>query len=114
MTTITEIPTAFDRNRDVLFHIDGRRTYYAVSWPYGRGATTGDCPKVHAACRPIAFATKAERDWWVGLGATYLTESDYREAIKLDELPYGWSRADFVSSALYQNQRLTRPRLPSP
>lgn len=96
MTTITEIPTSYDLYTERLARTDGGRTYYAVSWPYGQGVTTGDHPHVHAACNPIAFASAAERDAWV-------EAKTGREAVTLTGLPSGWSRAKFVAAALEAN-----------
>ena len=75
--------------------------YIALSWPWGRGCTTGDHPDVHAAVDAVAFASRAERDAWVGNGPAYISESGYREAwSSRDPAPYGWSRRGLRQSAL--------------
>lgn len=89
-----------DGATDSHYRADTGRTYYAVSWPYGRGWTTGDPSNTRAACSPIAFASRQDRDEWCAAGSCYTGESGYREAVTLRTLPYGWSRARFVSAAL--------------
>ena len=84
---------------DTLVRVDGGRSYYAVSWHYGCGCTTGEHGNVHAAVQPRAFATAAERNEWVEGGSSYRSEAGYREAVTLSTLPYGWSKAKFVQEA---------------
>ena len=87
------------------------RHYYAASWPYGRGCTTGDHRDVHAACAPVAFESKPERDAWVDNGGRcdgYGNTLPARDAVTLSALPYGWSRDRFVSEAMinYENMNI--------
>ena len=53
--------------------------YYAISHTYG--ATTGDENGGHIGT-VYRFRTAAQRDEWIKGGSDYLSQRDYREALK--------------------------------
>ena len=78
----------YDARSDRL--VSTRPLYYAISWPYGRGWTTGDHPAVRAAIDCRAFHSRDERDEWVEAGPGGC-ESGHREAVRRGQQPLGWS-----------------------